>query len=83
MDRTEENPLPLDPSAAGYRALIDRFNAAQHAHNSGQIDFYSFREAVLEIDEQSRFLNLLRKLHRAHRAVAAEEQTHQKRAVSS
>jgi hypothetical protein len=63
----------LKPAAADYRALIDRFNTAARAHNSGEIDFPSFRSLIAQIEEETRILNFRRKLERASRSIAREE----------
>lgn len=64
------NPETSEPTAADYRALIDRFNEAARAHNSGEIDFLGFRSLIAQIDEETRSLNLLRKLHRTCRSLS-------------
>jgi hypothetical protein len=61
-----------EPTAADYRALIDKFNEAARAYNSGEIGFLSFRELIAEIDGQTRSLNLLRKLHRTLRSLTRQ-----------
>ena len=70
MSPNQEN---IAPTAADYRALIDRFNAAARAHNSGEIDFPSFRQLVSQIEDETRILNFRRKLQRASRSTARQE----------
>jgi hypothetical protein len=67
------NQDALKPTAADYRALVDRFNTAAQAHNSGEIDFSSFRLLVAQIEDETRILNFRRKLERASRDIARED----------
>jgi hypothetical protein len=77
------NPEIPEPTAADYRALIDRFNAAARAHNSGEIDFPAFRSLIAQIDEQSRYLNLLRKLHRTCQRVERDKKAAAKSSLNT
>jgi hypothetical protein len=69
------NPENIAPTAADYRALIDRFNTAAHAHNSGEIDFPSFRQLIAQIEDETRILTFRRKLERAYRSIARDQKT--------
>ena len=51
MATTPASPAP--PSAADYKAPLDRSTAAAQAYSEGEIDFRTFRERVTEIDEQT------------------------------
>jgi len=64
----------LLPTQADYRALIDRFNAASRAHNSGEIDFPAFRLLVAQIEQETRILDFRRKLERTCRLAAQIEE---------
>ena len=75
MNQNTETP---GPTAAHYRALIDRFNEAARAHASGEIDFPAFRGLIAQIDQESRSLNLLRTLNRTLRTVLRQEQKQSK-----
>ena len=70
MNPYQENSTP---TAVDYRALIDRFNAAARAHNSGEIDFSSFRQLVTQIEDETRILNFRRKLERTARNIARQK----------
>ena len=73
MEQNSESPLPPQPTAADYRALLGRFNDAARAHNSGQIDFPAFRQCIAQIEDETRMLNFLRKLHSTCRGISRQE----------
>lgn len=82
MNPDTEIALPPEPTAVDYRGLLARFNNAIRAYNSGEIDFSAFRRHVARIEDETRVLNFLRKLHSTHRGIAAREQKRAKSPVS-
>jgi hypothetical protein len=74
MENESVTAISTPPSAANYQALVDRAAAALQSREAGQIDIFAFRQIVYEIDEESRTLQLLHRLHRMRQRLAAQEE---------
>lgn len=73
MNPERETPLAREPAAADYRALLGRFYEAARAYNSGEIDFAALRRLIAQIEDETRMLNFLRKLHGTCRSLSRRE----------
>jgi len=73
MDTNDSPPqLPLYPTPAHYKAVLDKTTALTQSFSAGKIDAREFYAGLNAVQQEARALNLLRKMNRTMRNLAAE-----------